>query len=67
MSLHEVARSLFGGNGDERHAFVRGLKPNNLWLVLLAILLMTAGAAFPLLTLGFLFLFGGLTAGSQKP
>ncbi len=65
MALDKVTGSLLSWDGNERHAFVGGLEPYDLWFILLAVLVMTARIAFTLLPLGFLFLFGSLAARPQ--
>lgn len=67
MSLNKVAWGLLSRDCNERYALIGRFKPDNLGLVLLAILLMTARVTFTLLALSFLFLLCGLTTWPQEP
>src|ERR1700677_3909726 len=66
MLLDKVARGLLGRNGDKWYSLVRWLEPNNLWLVLVALGLLTAMSTIFRLAFSILLLFGCLTAGTQK-
>lgn len=66
MVLNKVTRGLLGGYGDQRNPLVRRFEPYDLRLFWLSLVLMASGIAFSLLSLGFLFLFGGLAAGPQE-
>jgi len=66
MAFHKVTGSLLSRDGNERHTFVGGLEPHDLWFILLAVLVMAARIAFTLLPLGFLFLLGSLAARPQQ-
>lgn len=66
MVFDKVARCLLGGYGDQRDPLVRRFEPHNLGLLGLPLVLMASGIAFSLLSLGFLFLLGGLAAGPQE-
>lgn len=60
MSLNKVPWGLLSRDCNERYALIGRFEPDNLGLVLLAILLMTARVTFTLLALSFLFLFRSL-------
>ena len=63
--LHKISRSLLGGNGDKWYSLICWLEPDNLWLVLVALGLLTTMRTILGLALGVLLLLGCLTTWSK--
>ena len=66
MSFNKIAWGLLSRYGNEWYALVGRFKPDDLGLILLAVLLVATRATFALLAFGFLFLFGSLATRPQE-
>src|SRR5205809_771293 len=64
--LHKIRRGLFSGNSDQRHPFVSRFEPDNLWFVLLAIMIVAVMTTLSSLPFGFLLLLCRLAAGPKE-
>ncbi|GJC81881.1 hypothetical protein ColLi_04718 [Colletotrichum liriopes] len=64
--LDEVAGRLLGRNGNERHALVGRLEPDNLGLLLRPVVMVTVVTTISGGSLGLLLLLGSLAAGSEQ-
>lgn len=62
VMFDEIAWSLFGWNSNQGYTLVSWLEPDNLWFVLLTILLVASRGTIAMLTLSLLLLFSCLTA-----
>ena len=66
MFLDKVTRGLFGGNRNERYTLVGRFEPNNLGLVLVAVIVVTAVATISGLPFGLLLLLRRLATGTKE-
>lgn len=65
MPLNEITRRLLGGNSDERNSFIGRLEPDNLWFLLLTVLLVTT-SSLAMMPLRLLLFLRCLATGSEE-